>query len=47
MRTKEELHELVTTRLPGYLFVVVSNREPYIHSFVGKEISLLASCPME
>ena len=39
MRTKEELHELVTTRLPGYLFVVVSNREPYIHSFVGKEIS--------
>ena len=36
--TKEGLHELVKTKLPGYLFVVVSNREPYIHTFIGNEI---------
>lgn len=36
--TKDGLHELVKTKLPGYLFVVVSNREPYIHVFSGKDI---------
>ncbi len=36
--TKEELQGLVRSRLAGRLFVVVSNREPYIHSFAGDEI---------
>jgi len=36
--TQEALHDLVREKLGGYLFVVVSNREPYIHTFSGREI---------
>jgi trehalose-6-phosphate synthase len=36
--TKESLQELVRTRLTGYRFIVVSNREPYIHTFSGDDI---------
>ena len=38
MWTRESLHDLVKEKLAGYLFVVVSNREPYIHTFSGREI---------
>ena len=38
MWTREGLHDLVKEKLAGYLFVVVSNREPYIHTFSGREI---------
>ena len=38
MWTRESLHDLVREKLAGYLFVVVSNREPYIHTFSGREI---------
>jgi trehalose 6-phosphate synthase len=38
MWTREGLHELVREKLAGYLFVVVSNREPYIHTFSSGEI---------
>jgi len=38
MWTKESLNDLVKEKLSGYLFVVVSNREPYIHSFSGREV---------
>jgi alpha,alpha-trehalose-phosphate synthase [UDP-forming] len=38
MWTKEQLHDLVKGKLSDYLFVVVSNREPYIHTYSGKEI---------
>jgi trehalose 6-phosphate synthase len=38
MWTKKDLHELVKTKLADYLFIVVSNREPYIHTYVGSEI---------
>ena len=38
MWTKESLHQLVEEKLRGYLFIVVSNREPYIHTFSGREI---------
>ncbi|MFH1382098.1 MAG: trehalose-6-phosphate synthase [Chloroflexota bacterium] len=38
MWTRESLHELVKEKLSGYLFVVVSNREPYIHTFSGRKI---------
>jgi alpha,alpha-trehalose-phosphate synthase [UDP-forming] len=36
--TKEDLRDLVKTKLAGRLFVVVSNREPYIHVISGDEI---------
>jgi alpha,alpha-trehalose-phosphate synthase [UDP-forming] len=36
--TKESLHELVREKLGDYLFIAVSNREPYIHSFSGKKV---------
>jgi alpha,alpha-trehalose-phosphate synthase [UDP-forming] len=38
MWTREGLRELVKKKLGGYLFVVVSNREPYIHTFSGNKI---------
>ena len=38
MWTQKSLSELVKEKLAGYLFVVVSNREPYIHTFSGGEI---------
>lgn len=37
--TKEELHNLVKTKLVDRLFVVVSNREPYVHILDGGEVS--------
>ena len=36
--TKEELQALVHSKFKEYPFIVVSNREPYIHSWVGEEI---------
>jgi trehalose-6-phosphate synthase len=38
MWSKEQLHNLVKEKLSEYLFVVVSNREPYIHTYAGNEI---------
>lgn len=38
---KEELQALVRGKLKDYPFIVVSNREPYIHSWVGEEIKCL------
>ena len=35
--TKPKLREMVTQRLGDELFVIVSNREPYIHTFDGDE----------
>ena len=39
MWTKESLGDLVKEKLSGYLFVVVSNREPYIHKFSGRKVA--------
>lgn len=36
--TKEGLQELVRNKLAGRPLLVVSNREPYIHTFVGNDI---------
>jgi alpha,alpha-trehalose-phosphate synthase [UDP-forming] len=36
--TRESLGKLVKSRLSGYLFIVVSNREPYVHSISGDRI---------
>jgi len=38
MMDKSELQRLAQDKLKDYLFIVVSNREPYIHSWVGEEI---------
>lgn len=38
MWTKESLRALVQDKLRDYLFIVVSNREPYVHTFAGREI---------
>ena len=35
---KDRLHQLVRDKLGDYLFLVVSNREPYIHTISGTEI---------
>ncbi|MFH1826744.1 MAG: trehalose-6-phosphate synthase [bacterium] len=39
MWTKESLKELIQDKLKDHLFVVVSNREPYIHKFNRDKIS--------
>lgn len=36
--TKEELQQLVQNKFAKRPFLVVSNREPYIHTYVGEEI---------
>jgi alpha,alpha-trehalose-phosphate synthase [UDP-forming] len=38
MWTRNSLHDLVKEKLSNYLFIAVSNREPYIHSFAGRDI---------
>ncbi len=40
MFTRESLHQLVESKLAGYLFVVASNREPYLHTFDGDQIKV-------
>jgi trehalose-6-phosphate synthase len=39
--TKEDLHDLVKSKLADRLFIVVSNREPYIHILSGDEIQCI------
>jgi len=39
MHTRESLRELVRDKLRDYLFIVVSNREPYVHTFAGRGIA--------
>ncbi|UJS18078.1 MAG: trehalose-6-phosphate synthase [Candidatus Jettenia sp.] len=36
--TRESLKELISSKLKDYKLIVVSNREPYIHNYVGDEI---------
>jgi trehalose 6-phosphate synthase len=39
---KDSLYALVRDKLRDYLFIVVSNREPYVHYFSGKEVKYQA-----
>jgi alpha,alpha-trehalose-phosphate synthase [UDP-forming] len=41
MWTKESLYELMQDKLKDYLFISVSNREPYVHTFSGEDIKCL------
>lgn len=38
MWNREGLKELIKQKMADYLFVIVSNREPYVHTFQGEEI---------
>jgi trehalose 6-phosphate synthase len=38
MWTKESLHNLIKEKMGDYLFVMVSNREPYTHSYQKRKI---------
>ena len=38
MWTKKDLQELIKKQLGDYLFIVVSNRQPYVHVFKGGKI---------
>lgn len=40
MASKKSLHDLVKDKLANYLFIVVSNREPYIHTYSGRQIAV-------
>jgi trehalose 6-phosphate synthase len=37
--TKDSLKELIEDKLKDYLFVVASNREPYVHKYSGEKIT--------
>lgn len=37
---RDRLYNLVQEKLGDYLFLVVSNREPYVHTMAGKEIAV-------
>ena len=41
MLKQVDLHRLVKEKLSDYHFVVVSNREPYIHTYVGDKIECI------
>ncbi len=38
MWNKEALHQMIDEKLRDYKLIIVANREPYIHRFVGDEI---------
>jgi alpha,alpha-trehalose-phosphate synthase [UDP-forming] len=41
MWTRQALEQLIDTKLSGYKFIVVANREPYIHKFHGNDITCM------
>jgi len=43
MWTREDLEQMINNRFMGYDFIVVSNREPYVHEYSGKRIRCLRS----
>lgn len=38
--TREALHEMIESRMKGYRFIVVANREPFIHRYRGDQIEV-------
>jgi trehalose 6-phosphate synthase len=41
MWTKEELHDLIEGNLRDHRFIVVANREPYLHRYAGNRIECI------
>jgi alpha,alpha-trehalose-phosphate synthase [UDP-forming] len=39
--TQQALQELIQTRLKGFKFIVVSNREPFIHRYNGEQVECM------
>jgi len=39
--TRQTLQDLIATRLKGYQFIVVANREPFIHKWSGDQIQVM------
>ena len=41
MWTRESLHALIGEKMQGYKFIVVANREPFMHRFVNEQIEVI------
>jgi len=41
MWTRQSLHDLISNKMAGYRFIVVANREPFIHRFVDDQITVI------
>lgn len=41
MWTRQDLHDLIETKMKGFRFLVVSNREPFIHTYAGDRIEVV------
>lgn len=41
MWTRQTLHELISTKMVGYRFIVVANREPFIHRYVDDQVTVI------
>ncbi|MBX3354687.1 MAG: trehalose-6-phosphate synthase [Phycisphaeraceae bacterium] len=39
--TRDSLHQMIESRMKGYRFIVVANREPFIHRFDGDRITVV------
>lgn len=39
--TRADLHKLIEEQMRGYRFVVVANREPFVHKYDGKRVTLV------
>ena len=40
MWSRSSLHDLIASKMAGYRFIVVANREPFIHRFDGDGITV-------
>ena len=41
MWTRQALRDLITERMKDYQFIVVANREPFIHRYNGEHIEAI------
>ena len=41
MWTRQTLHDLISNKMAGYRFIVVANREPFIHRYVDDQITVI------
>jgi len=41
MWTRQALHDLIAARMAGYRFIVVANREPFIHRYDGDQVAVM------
>ncbi len=41
MWTRQTLHDLIESKMAGYKFIVVANREPFIHRYAGDRIEMV------